>query len=66
MQSISKLGFVLATKRGVGGYIQEMPYTWQLSWLAAERPWSALVGPFLTQIGVETTPPLVGDRFLVL
>ena len=47
---------MLATKRGVGEYIQEMPYTWQLSWLAAERSWLALVEPFLTQIGIETSP----------
>ena len=47
-------------KGKVGRHIHNMLWTWKLSWLAVERPWSALAGPFLNllaQIGVETTPP---------
>ena len=43
----------------VGGHIHDMPYTWQLSWLAVERPCSALGRlflSFLAQTGVETAP----------
>ena len=32
----------------MGGYIHDMPCTWQLSWLAVERPWLALAQPFLS------------------
>ena len=43
----------------MGGHSYEVPCAWQLSWLAVERPWSALAGPFLsflTQTGVQTAP----------
>ena len=42
---------------GVGGWLGGK--TWQLSWLALEKPWSALARPFLSflaQTGIETTP----------
>ena len=43
-----------------------VPCTWQLSYLAIERPLSALGGPFLSffaQMGIEITSPLVGAPF---
>ena len=43
----------------VGGFQHGVPCTWQLPWLAVEKPWSALAGPFLTllaQTGSGTTP----------
>ena len=49
-------------KGWIGGgsrHSYNMPCMWQLSWLAVERPCSALAGPFfslLAQAGVETTP----------
>ena len=45
----------------MGGHSHDMPYTWRLSWLAIEKPWSALAGPFLsflTQTDVEKAPQL--------
>ena len=41
----------------MGGLSDEVSYTWRLSWLAVERPWLALAGPFLSllaQKGAET------------
>ena len=41
----------------MGGHIHNMPCTWQLPWLAAQRA-LVLAGPFLfflAQTGVETT-----------
>ena len=32
----------------MGGFQHGVPCTWQLPWLAAEKPWSALAGPLLT------------------
>jgi len=49
-QSVLKIGFVLAKKGGIrgGGWVhRELPCTWQLPWLAVEKPWSALAWPFL-------------------
>ena len=43
----------------VGWHSHDMTCTWRLSWLAVERPWSALAGPFLyffAQTGIETAP----------
>ena len=37
----------------MGGHSHDMLCTWWLSWLAVEKPWLALAGPFLTQMGVE-------------
>ena len=31
----------------MGRFQHKVPYTWELSWLAVEKPWSALDGPFL-------------------
>ena len=61
-QSILKIGFVLANKGGkgeVGGFKHGVPCTWQLLWMAVEKPWLALGWPFLsfmTQMGVDKTP----------
>ena len=61
-QSVLKTGSALAERVGqgeVGGHSHDMLCTWRLSWLAVEKPWSALAWPFLsffTQTGVETTP----------
>ena len=44
---------------GMGGFQLGVPCTWQLPWLAVEKPWSALAGPSLTllaQTGSGTTP----------
>ena len=45
---------------GGGGWVHpEMPCTWQLPWLAVEKPWSTLAWPFLsflTQTSVDKTP----------
>ena len=42
-QSVLKIGFALAKKGGeVGGLQRGVPCTWQLPWLAVEKPWSAL------------------------
>ena len=55
-----KIGFVLAKKGGIGrwggggggggggGFQYGVPCTWQLPWLAVEKPWYVLAGPFLT------------------
>jgi len=43
--------FCASKKGGIGGgrsVHPELPCTWQLPWLAIEKPWSALVGPFLS------------------
>ena len=43
----------------MGGHIHDMACTWRLSWLAIERSWSALAGPFLSfleQKSVKATP----------
>ena len=57
-QSVLKIGFEQKGGMGkVGRFRHKMPCTWRLSWLAVERPWSALAKPFLshlTQTGVET------------
>ena len=56
-QSILKISFALAKK--VGGFQHGVPCTWQLLWLAIEKPWSALAWPFLsflTQTGVDKAP----------
>ena len=61
-QSVLKIGFALAKKVGygeVGGFQHRVPCTWQLLWLAIEKPWSALAWPllsFLTQMGIDKTP----------
>ena len=55
-------GFCASKKGGigeVGGFQLRVPCTWQLPWLAVEKRWSALAGPFLTllaQTGSGTTP----------
>ena len=44
-QSILNTGLALAKKGGigeVGGHSHDMLSTWQLSWMAVEKPWSAL------------------------
>ena len=40
----------------VGEHSHDMPCTWRLSWLAVERPWSALAWPFLSlaQVNIVT------------
>ena len=35
-------------KGEVSGFQHGVPCTWQLPWLAIEKPWSALTGPFFT------------------
>ena len=56
---VLKIGFALAKKGRigkVGGHSHDISCTWQLSWLAVEKPWSALAVPFLaflTQMEVE-------------
>ena len=60
-------GYCASKKGGIGdvdGFQHSIPPTspyptWQLPWLAVEKPWSALAGPFLTllaQTGSGTTP----------
>ena len=68
-QSVLKKGFALAKKAGqgeVGGFQHGVPCTWQLPWLAVEKPWSALAGPFPTLLAqtCSGTTPLVGAPFL--
>ena len=59
--------FCSSKKGRWAGFQHGVPCTWQLPWLAVEKPWSALVGPFLTllaQTGSETTPlPLYRHHF---
>jgi len=47
-------------KIGGGGWVHpELLCTWQLPWLAVEKPWSAPAWPFLsllTQTGVDKAP----------
>ena len=57
-QSVLKIDFALAKMVGlgeVGGFQHGMAYTWQLPWLAVEKPWLAPACPFLslTQTGVD-------------
>ena len=43
----------------MGGFQHGVLCTWQLPWLAVEKPWPALAGPFLsflTQTGIDKTP----------
>ena len=43
--------FCTSKKGGIGGGVwvhREVPCTWELLWLAVEKPWSALAGPFPT------------------
>ena len=50
-QSVLKIGSALAERVGqgeVGGHSHDMPCTWRLSWLAVEKPCSALAWPFLS------------------
>ena len=52
MLSVGAIRFdsVLAKRVGwgeVGGHSHDMLCTWQLSWLAVEKPWLALASPFL-------------------
>ena len=60
--------FYVSKRGGIGGggwtigHSHDMLYTWWQSWLAVERPWSALAGPilsFLAQMGTEALPILV-------
>ena len=56
VQSVLKIGFALAKMVAQGEVGRDMPCIWQLSWLAVEKPWLALAGPFLsfiTQMGIE-------------
>ena len=61
-QPVLKIGFALAKKVGlgkVGGIQHRVLCTWQLPWLAVEKPWSALAWAFLfflTQTGVDKAP----------
>ena len=69
VQSILKIGFALAKKGEmgeVGGHSHDMPYTWWLSWLAVEKPWSALAGPFYTNGHRKGSSAFVGAPFLAL
>ena len=55
-QSVLKIVFMVAKKGEVSRFQDGLPCTWQLPWLAIEKPWSALAWPFLsflTQMGVE-------------
>ena len=47
-QSVLKIGSALAKKvgGGVGGFQRGMPCTWQLPWLAVEKPWLEHFSPF--------------------
>ena len=53
-QSVLKIGSGLACRKSgtwqgeVGRHSHDMLCTWQLSWLAIEKPWSALTWPFLS------------------
>ena len=61
-------GRFCASKKGAVGEVGIFK-TWWLPWMAVECLWLSLAGPFLTllaQMGVETTPPLVREPFLVL
>ena len=44
----------------MGGFQRGVPCTWQLPWLAVEKPWSALHGLsislLLTQMGIDKAP----------
>jgi len=40
--------FCNSEKGGIGGGGQVSARTWQLPWLAVEKPWSALAWPFLS------------------
>ena len=49
----------------MGTFQHGVPCTWQLPWLAVEKLWSALAGPFLSflaQTGADKAPlPLTGS-----
>ena len=51
--------FCASKKGGIGGggqFTPELPCTWQLPWLAVEKPWLTLAWPFLsflTQTGID-------------
>ena len=52
-----------ASKKGrigkVGGFQHGVPCTWQLPWMAVEKPWSALAWAFhsfMTQACVDKAP----------
>ena len=66
VQSVLKTGFVLAKGWDRGSH--DMLCTWQLSWLAVERPWLALAGPFLfsTNGHRNRSSAFVGPPFLAL
>ena len=60
--------FYVSKRGGIGGggwtigHSHDMLYIWWQSWLAVERPWSALAGPilsFLAQMGTKALPILV-------
>ena len=61
-QSVLRIGSALAERVGqgeVGRHSYDMTCTWWLSWLAVEKPWLALVLPFLSffkHMGIETAP----------
>ena len=51
--------FCASKKGGIVGGGLVSARTWQLPWLAVEKPWSALAWPFLsflTQTGVDKAP----------
>ena len=62
MQSVLKIGFVLAKKGGIGGggWVSVL-CTWQLPWLAVEKHWLALTWPFLCLF-----TKFLGAQFLAL
>ena len=73
VQSVLKIGSVVAKKLGqeeVGRYIQDMPSTCWLPWLAIEGPWSAMAELFLTLLAPmdkkKQSSPLVEGPFLGL
>ena len=39
----------------MGRHSHDIPYTWQLPWLAVEQPQSALSGPLLTLLAQMAT-----------
>ena len=53
--------------REVGVFQQGVLCTWQLPWLAIEKPWSALAGPFLSFLTngcIKGSSAFVGAPFL--
>ena len=52
-----QLQSIVCKKGGIvgGGWVHpELPCTWQLPWLAVEKPWSALAWPFLNTSHAST------------